>query len=474
MTGSTRPTTPVLPSWDDPVVAAGSEAIGGPAGRRLVPGTGWWTPARVIVLLTVLVFTLGIAQRDYCRDIGWPRENNLQYVHVCYSDMPHLYRERGFAEGNVPYLDTGEYPRLEYPVVIGAVMTVTAEVARATERTITGQAVRFYDLNAWLMLLCAAVTALAVVKLAGRRPWDAALYALAPGLALAGTINWDMLAVAFTMLGLLAWARRRPLLAGALLGLGAATKLYPVLLLGPLLLVCARARDKRVAFAAFARAVVGTALAWLAVNVPVMLLAPDGWRAFWTFNEQRGAEFGSIWLVLEQAGHGKIPNFNLVVAGLLTLLFAGIAWLALTAPERPRLAQLAFLTVAAFTVFNKVYSPQYVLWLIPLAALARPRWRDFLAWQACEVVYYLAVWYYLAGSFDPNRALPVGAYAITIIIHLAGTLYFAGTVIRDVLHPEHDPVRAGAAPAASDQDPLGGPLVTVPRTGETGGAPAVA
>ncbi|KWW98412.1 Multimodular transpeptidase-transglycosylase [Carbonactinospora thermoautotrophica] len=466
-----RQTDLVLPSRDDPVVAAGSEAIGGPAGRRLLPGTGWWTPARVIVLLTVLVFSLGIAQRDYCRDIGWPRENNLQYVHVCYSDMPHLYRERGFAEGNVPYLDTGEYPRLEYPVLIGAVMTVTAKAARATERTLTGQAVRFYDLNAWLMLLCAAVTALAVVNLAGRRPWDAALYALAPGLALTGTINWDMMAVAFAMLGLLAWARRRPLLAGALLGLGTAAKLYPVLLLGPLFLVCLRAPDKRAAFSALAKTVTGAAVAWLAVNVPVLLLAPNGWRAFWVFNEQRGAEFGSIWLVLEQAGQGKIPHFNLLVGGVLAALFAGIAWLALTAPARPRLAQLAFLTVAAFAVFNKVYSPQYVLWLIPLAALARPRWRDFIAWQACEVVYYLAVWYYLAGSYDPNRGLPVGLYSVAIMIHVAGTLYFAGMVIRDLLHPQHDPVRPG--PDALGQDPLSGPLVAASRTGQTGGAPAV-
>ena len=47
-------------------------------------------------------------------------------------------------------------------------------------------------------------------------------------------------------------------------------------------------------------------------------------------------------------------------------------------PTTPRLAQLGFLIVAGFLLVNKVYSPQYVLWLLPLAVLARPRWRDQL------------------------------------------------------------------------------------------------
>ena len=53
----------------------------------------------------------------------------------------------------------------------------------------------------------------------------------------------------------------------------------------------------------------------------------------------------------------------------------------------------------AFLLVNKVYSPQYVLWLLPLAALARPRWRDLLIWQACEVFYFFAVWMHIAGFF---------------------------------------------------------------------------
>jgi uncharacterized membrane protein len=40
--------------------------------------------------------------------------------------------------------------------------------------------------------------------------------------------------------------------------------------------------------------------------------------------------------------------------------------------RRPRLAQLCFLIVALFLLTSKVWSQQFVLWLIPLVVLARP------------------------------------------------------------------------------------------------------
>ena len=51
---------------------------------------------------------------------------------------------------------------------------------------------------------------------------------------------------------------------------------------------------------------------------------------------------------------------------------------------------MAFLVVAAFLMTNKVYSPQYVLWLLPLMILARPKWRDWLIFTAGELIYFVA------------------------------------------------------------------------------------
>jgi uncharacterized membrane protein len=303
------------------------------------------------------------------------------------------------------------------------------------------------------------VTVVVLARLAGRRPWDAALFALAPGLLLTATINWDLVAVLLTALAMLAWARRYPGLAGVLIGLGAATKLYPVLLLGALLLLCLRAGRPL----EFVRTLLGAAVAWLVVNLPIMIVAPDGWKMFYAYSRSRGADFGSIWYALGLAGH-PVPALNTVVTVLLVAAFAAIAVLVFAAPRRPRIGQVAFLLVVAFALLNKVYSPQYGLWLIPLAVLARPRWREFLIWQGCEALYFFAVWYYLAGGFDANRSLPSGPYEVAIFVHVAGTLYYTWYVVRDVLRPEHDPVRADGT-----DDPAGGVLDGAPDVLPLGG-----
>jgi len=417
---------------------------------------------RVALAVVIMMAGLGIMQRGICRQNAWASPvSGYAYSHMCYSDIPHMYRLRGFAEGKLPYVDQGSYEALEYPVLTGAIMAVTAEFARAfAGNGIDKEAVRFFDFNAWLMLLCAAVAIWATVHQAGRRPWDGVIAASAPVIALSGTINWDLAAVALLALGMLAWARHEPALAGVLLGLATASKLYPVLVLGPLFLLCLRAGKLR----PFSQTAIAAVLTWLAVNLPVMVFGWSGWTRFWVFSEERGADFGTPWLIISQAGGGlDVGLLNRLVEVSLLLLCAGIAALALFAPRRPRFAQLAFLVVVAFVLTIKVYSPQYALWLVPLAALARPRWRDFLIWQACEIVYWAGVWLYLLNS-SGGKGLDERHYWVAILIHLAGTLYLAVMVVRDILYPQHDPVRADGL----DDDPSGGPLDGAPdRFGPT-------
>ncbi|MEU9340578.1 glycosyltransferase 87 family protein [Streptomyces sp. NPDC048278] len=449
-----REPEPVRPTRDDEVAAAGSELIGGPIGRRALLGASWWTPLRVVVIVAVGMFALGMVQKMPCYDSGWFFGASSQYTHACYSDIPHLYQGRGFADGLVPYFDKlpGDMDYLEYPVLTGVFMEVAAWLTPGSG-SIQLQEQVYWFVNAGMLMLCAAVIAVCVVRTHRRRPWDGLLVALAPAFALTATINWDLLAVALTAAAMLMWSRSRPLAFGVLLGLATAAKLYPVFLLGPLFLLCWRAGKWREFFVATAGAVV----AWLVVNLPVMIFAFDGWSKFYTFSQERGVDFGSFWLIWAQntTTPPSTDFVNTAATVLVLLCFLGIAALALTAPRRPRFAQLAFLVVAAFILTNKVYSPQYVLWLVPLAVLARPKWRDFLIWQACEVAYFLGIWMYLAytTSGDAHKGLPTDGYHWAIAVHLLGTLYLCGMVVRDILMPERDVVRR-----TGEDDPSGGVL----------------
>ena len=92
------------------------------------------------------------------------------------------------------------------------------------------------------------------------------------------------------------------------------------------------------------------------------------------------------------------------VAVLFVLCCAGIGYVALTAPQRPRLAQLAFLVVALFLLTNKVWSPQFSLWLVPLAVLALPHRRILLAWMTIDALVWVPRMLFLYG--EQNRGLP--------------------------------------------------------------------
>ncbi|MEU7064065.1 glycosyltransferase family 87 protein [Streptomyces sp. NPDC051578] len=443
---------PVLPTQQDEVAAAGSELIGGPFGRHARLGGHWLTPVRVVVLVALGMFALGMVQKVPCYDWAWFRGAGSQYTHACYSDIPHLYVVRGFADGLTPYWDRlpGDMQYLEYPVLTGLFMQIASWMTPGSG-SMQHREQMYWMVNAGMLMICTAVIAVCVARTHRRRPWDALLLALAPAFALTATINWDLLALALTAVAMLMWSRGRTVLFGVFVGLATAAKLYPVLLLGVLFVLCLRAGKWR----AFGGAAAGAAGAWLVVNLPVMLFAWDGWKKFYTFSQERPIDFGSVWLLISQRSGNPLTGANTYATVLTLLLCAGIALLTLKAPRRPRFAQLAFLVVAAFILANKVYSPQYVLWLIPLAALARPRWRDFLIWQAGEVLYFLGIWFYLAytTSGEKHQGLPVEGYQLAIALHLLATLYLCAVVVRDVLLPERDVVRRDGS-----DDPSGGVL----------------
>jgi uncharacterized membrane protein len=453
------------PAHSDRFVSGLSEAIGGPlgdhavrSGARLPDGSRFWTPVRIMLALVCTVLALHWVQKSPCRDGQWG--DLKQYKYFCYTDVLALYYAERLSEGAVPYRD---HP-VEYPVVTGIFMGALGLPVHALGSALPdgNEGRTFYDLNVIALGALAVATVGAILAVRRRRPWDAAMFALAPGLMVSATVNWDLLVVGLTALGMVAWAKRRPVLAGVLLGLAVGAKLYPVLLFGPMLLLALRTNRWLDAGTTFGSAV----FTWVAVNAPIALLWWDSWARFWSFNSQRGIDWGTLWYIGSHFPRGRgtygfdwfkgldadptHSSLNRLYLALFVLACVGILALGLTVRRRPRFAQLAFLVLAAFLIVGKVWSQQYVLWLIPLAVLARPKWGAFLAWQAAEVLYFVAFYGELMGA-SGKQVFPEGVFVLASSARLVTLCILVGFVIRDILRPEVDVVRQ-----TYEDDPDGG------------------
>jgi uncharacterized membrane protein len=459
------------------VVRGFAELIGGPLGehaaRRDIAGAGggvgtgggvgrFWTAARVVLALCCLTLAFHWVQKSPCQDGAW--SNFKQYKQFCYTDVLALYYAENLHQGAVPYLD---HP-VEYPVLTGAFMGLLGLPVHAYGVSHPGfnQGQAFYNVNALVLGALAVATCATILALRRRRPWDAALFALSPALLVTATVNWDLLAIALAAFGIYAWAKRHPALAGVLLGLGMAAKLWPGFLFVPLFFLCLRGRR----FWDWLIAAIAGVATWVAVNLPVVLANPENWRRFFQLNSDRGVDWGTFWYIGEHFPHlngqyglpffrtlgQDIPGLNRLTYVLIFVSWLGIGALILLAKRRPRFAQVAFLTVAVFLIFNKVWSQQFVLWLLPLAVLARPRWGAFLAWQAAEIGYFLAFYGELLGA-EGRPVFPEGTFVFAALLRLVAVAVLCGFVVRDILRPEQDAVRETYA-----DDPDGGVLDGAP------------
>jgi len=406
-----------------------------------------------LITCSVLGCVLALANKWACRAGAW-NGYLTQFQAHCYTDIYPLYFNEGLSAGQVPYVD---HP-VEYPVLIGGAMQVAAWLVHPiTNPFVRGR--EFFDVTILLLSIFFVLGVLATGYLAGRsRRWTALGVALAPAVILGAFINWDLIAMGLAMLGMAAWAARRGVLAGVLIGLAVATKFYPVLFLGPLLLLCWRAGRLR----SFWVTAGSAAVAWLVVNVPVMIINFSGWARFYQLSETRSADWGSIWYFFETehwpgVGTTSVHFLNAISSLVFLAVCVGIALLIMAAPRRPRVAQVFFLVLAVFLLSNKVWSPQYVVWLAPLAVLARPRWGAYLLWQVAEVGYFFAIWAYLitvsVTGTEAVDGISSGLYFTALLARFLTVLLLVALVVRDILHPAGDVVRA-----AGEDDPAGGVL----------------
>ena len=375
------------------------------------------TQVRALIALALLASLISFAKFSSCESSGWATPD--QYIHACYSDIPALFGDRGLSKGDWAYSNGAD--SVEYPVVTGTVMWALAQITPSGADAVN----KYFHINIILIALLLILTSLIIFKL---RPEFAYLYPLAPAGIASLYINWDLWAI-ISMVGAIYWFDRKKLDLSALaLGVSISTKFMPIFLLFPIIFIFLRRNQLRESI----KYIAITVLTFAAINLPVYLTTPEGWLRFYQLNLSRGSDWGSLWYALTGLGV-NLPNLNYLSILLLLTGFAAIAIYIFELRNTPSLASLSFIVLATVMCASKVYSPQYVLWLIPLAVIALIDKRDlhaFWIWQGAEVIYHIAIWQHLASVTGAKFGLPLYGYALITLLRIAATIYLIATFVR--------------------------------------------
>ena len=285
------------------------------------------------------------------------------------------YGDRIVHEHNVPYRDfTLEYPPAALPVFVAPALLERYDYNRVFQV---------------LMALCDLGAVLAVWLLAGRRA--AAIAAVAP-LALGSVVlsRFDFWPTALAALGLAALLRGRSTTSALLLGTAFAAKLWPAALAPLVVIWLARTRGPRAA-AQWAAAAVATAAAWF---LPFVALSPAGvghaFHAQFARPLQLESLAGSLLIAAHEAagttlhvtssfGSQNLSGPGTHAAAVATTIAGAVSLAAVWAlfargpATEERFVAFAAGAVVALVAFGKVFSPQFLIWLIPLVPLVRGR-----------------------------------------------------------------------------------------------------
>jgi hypothetical protein len=343
-------------------------------------------------------------------------------------------------DGGLPYRDVAfEYPPLAAPAIALPGLLGTGEEAFR------------WAFALWTLAAAAAVVLLggALARATGGDAWRAMLAAALMPLFLGAMVrtHFDLVPVALLLAGLLLLCRDRPRAGLAVLGLGAMTKAFPLVAV-PVALVWLVARGRR--GEAWQGALACTAVIAVVAGAAVAA-SPGGAADAVRYHLDRPVQIESspalVLLGLDGAGAGEARSVSSYrsngllhpASDALTSVFAGlfVAFLGLLCvgvargqrtggegsesrvvdPDKQRFVIAGLSACVAFALFGKVLSPQFLIWLIPLGALAFA-WRLHALAAAAAVAAVLTQIEFPAHYFDVVAREPL-AIALVAVRNLA-------------------------------------------------------
>jgi hypothetical protein len=266
-------------------------------------------------------------------------------------------------------------------------------------------------------------------------------------------MKYDAVPAALALAGVLAVCGGRPFIGGAVTALAAGSKAYPALFIPVLGVVAWRHSRRHVQRFALGVGVAAAPLFLLALWLP--------WWNFASFHGARGLEVGSLAASIVWALHffGADASWSLIgtsneVGGpladqllaparafwiLATLAALGVAVTTALRQVRlkaPDVAALLLLPLVPFVATNTVFSPQFHLWLIPLAALVLER-RDSLPAAAVRAAWVIFVATMIVPTFYPSReyTLGLGLWRTAVLLIRNGLLLYAAVSLFEAARP---------------------------------------
>lgn len=242
---------------------------------------------------------------------------------------------------------------IEYPLLIGLFMQLAGVIGKTK--------LGYYLVSAVGLIAASVVATYFLYKILpeGQKRNLLRYWILAPTMLVFVTSNWDILAIALIAAALYFLHKEKVYWGAFFLALGFSAKFYPILYLPILLLKIRRWQD----WLKIAGIFIGTTLA---LNGFFMLYHFDTWSYFYNLNTFRDPNPDSVWTIFRFF----VWPLEAGTVNLLSLLFFAVSYSYLIWQYRQEsLVKLFAIATLLFVLFNKIFSPQYLLWLLPFFVL---------------------------------------------------------------------------------------------------------
>ena len=379
-------------------------------------------------LLTAALFAclFSFLKFNQCRSREFSASSTLTYF--CYSDIPVFWKTH-FLQNHIWPFDFVFIPELsktinpvEYPVIIGLVIWALSYLTSSTGIPY----INYFDINVIFISLLFIASAFFVHRI---KPKYTLLMVFAPAVIMSLFMNWDMWAVLPSLIAIYYFDKGKHVSSAIFLSVAISAKFYPIVMLLPICILLIKSKK----FIELRKFLIAATATYLFINLPIMISNFSGWSYFYKVSFNRGVGYGSIWEVFELLGF-KLNNVNYYYFLSTFVTFFLISIYFWRSKNFSNLHEVVFLSVFAFAAFNKVYSPQFVLWLTPLAVLAlknKTQVSFFAVWQLLEAIYHLALWryFYQLGGGQVLFAVSPEYYAIISALRLLALVAFALSLV---------------------------------------------